>query len=217
MVLTRAGAKTLAVERRRRCIVVNEEAEDPSIPDLVPRHRSGPRPDNLWLDSSAYTVDFKSLSKGEQKTAATIVKFIEKHGILDCKSVIKNGGLATRDLLVEMASRQQEKLAERKAKKALRDSQKRSEAPESETDAADHNSKRIKVTIPRPPPHHKQLDNQSKGSSSTSLIGDKENSDANAERGPDGALTSTVAGEPGEVSASTKVDPSSQDDAGPRE
>ncbi|KAJ1384788.1 methylthioribose-1-phosphate isomerase [Sesbania bispinosa] len=72
-----------------------------------------------------------------------------------------------------MASRQQEKLAERKAKKALRDSQKRSEAPKSETDAADHNSKRIKVTIPRPPPQHKQLDNQSKGSSSASLIGDK--------------------------------------------
>ncbi|KAJ1418538.1 hypothetical protein SESBI_15835 [Sesbania bispinosa] len=155
-------------------------------------------------DSSAYTVDFKSLSKGEQKTATSIVKFVEKHGILDCMSVIKNGGLATRDLLVEMASCQQEKLAERKAKKALRDSQKRSEAFESETDAADHNSKRIKVTIPRPPPQHKQLDNQSKGSSSASLIGDK---------GPDGALTSTVAGEPGEVSASEKVDLNPQGDA----
>ncbi|KAJ1414831.1 hypothetical protein SESBI_18503 [Sesbania bispinosa] len=64
MVLTRAGVKALAVERRRRCIMVTKEVEDPSIPDL-----------------------------GEQKTAKPIVKFVEKHGILDCKSVIKKGGL----------------------------------------------------------------------------------------------------------------------------
>ncbi|KAJ1377680.1 putative vivax Vir protein, partial [Sesbania bispinosa] len=68
-----------------------------------------------------------------------------------------------------MASCQHEKLAERKAKKALRDSQKRSEAPESDTDAADQNSKRIKVAIPPSPPKNKQVENLSKGSSSTSL------------------------------------------------
>ncbi|KAJ1404116.1 lymphocyte cytosolic protein 2 L homeolog [Sesbania bispinosa] len=189
MVLTRAGVKALVVERRRRCIVVTEEVEDPSIPDLVPRCRDGPKPDDLW-NSNAYTVDFQSLSKGEQKTAEVIVKFVEQHRILDCKSVIKKGGLVTRDLLVEMASRQYEKLAERKAKKALRGSQKMSEAPESETDVADQNSKRIKVAIPRLPPPSKQANNLSKGSSSTSL---------------------------GEVPTSEQVDSNPQGDVGPQE
>ncbi|KAJ1376993.1 hypothetical protein SESBI_49354 [Sesbania bispinosa] len=144
MVLTRAGAKTLAVERRRQCIVVNEEAEDPSIPDLVPRRRGGPRPDNLWLSQQEalrwHRINKRSWRRGKRRRPSGILR----RGV--------------RPL----------------SRRLMR---------------ADHNSKRIKVTIPRPPPHHKQLDNQSKGSSSTSLIGDK---DANAERGPDGALTLTV-------------------------